>query len=67
MGFKDLSKFNETMLAKQVVHDKNSLFYKVFKAKYFSTGSVFEAKTSSGSFAWKSILHARNIIKQGAK
>lgn len=39
----------------------------VFKAKYFSNGSVFEAKASSGSFARKSILHARNIIKQGAK
>ena len=28
---------------------------------------MFEAKASSGSLAWKSILHARNIIKQGAK
>lgn len=62
MDFKDLCKFNEAMLAKQVwrlVHDTRSLFYKVFKAKYFLNASVFNAKVSSGSFAWKSILHAR--------
>uniref|UniRef100_A0A7N2MH92 Uncharacterized protein n=1 Tax=Quercus lobata TaxID=97700 RepID=A0A7N2MH92_QUELO len=54
------------MLAK-LVHDTNSLFFKVFKAKYFPNGSVFEAKVKSGSFAWKSILRARKLILMGAK
>ena len=70
MGFKDLCKFNEAMLAKQVwrlVHDKTSLFYKVFKAKYFPNCRVFEAKVKSGSFAWRSILYSRKLILMGAK
>ena len=70
MGFKDLCKFNEAMLAKQVwrlVHDKTSLFYKVFKAKYFPNCSFFEAKAKSGSFTWRSILYARKVILMGAK
>ena len=50
------------MLVRQVwrlVHDTDSLFYRVFKAKYFPIGSIFDAKTKSGSYAWKSILKAR--------
>ena len=67
LGFKDLCKFNEAMLAKHVwrlIHNTDSLFYKVFKAKYFPNCSVFEAKLASGSFAWKSILHSKNLIER---
>ena len=70
MGFGKLMNFNEAMLAKQVcrlIHDMNSLFYRVFKAKYFLDGSIFEAKEKSGSYAWKSILRARKVISMGAK
>lgn len=70
LGFKDLCKFNEALLAKQVwrlVHEKHSLFYKVFKAKYFPHGSIFEATVSSGSFAWQSILKSRHSIEVGAR
>ncbi|KAL0014227.1 hypothetical protein SO802_001296 [Lithocarpus litseifolius] len=70
MGFKDLCKFNDAMLAKQVwrlVHSKDSLFYKVFKSKYFPNSTIFEAKSTNGSYAWKSILKARRVITLGAK
>ena len=56
------------MLAKQVWKlqtDQTSLLYKVFSTKYFPTGSVFEAKSKKGSFAWQSILKARHVIEKG--
>lgn len=61
MGFKELRKFNEAMLAKQVwrlIHDKDSLFYRVFKAKIFPSGDIFSAQVKSGSYAWRSIVSA---------
>ena len=68
MGFKDLQKFNDAMLAKKVwrlLDDKSSLFHRFFKAKFFPNGSIFYAKEDKGSFAWKSILKSRKIIKNG--
>ena len=50
-----------------MVHDIDSLFYRVFKAKYFPTGTIFNAKASSGSYAWKSILKSRKVILLGAR
>ena len=71
MGFKDLSLFNDVPLAKQtwrLLHDKSSLFYRVFKAKFFPNTLVMEAKIPANSlYAWKSIMKGRNVIKRGAK
>ena len=70
LGFKDLCKFNKAMLAKQIwrlTSNTDSLFYKVFKAKYFPNGNVFEARLATGSFAWKSILRSENLIERNAR
>ena len=39
MGFKEIEKFNEALLAKQVwrmMNNSDTLSYKVFKARFFS-------------------------------
>ena len=70
MGFKDLTIFNEAMLAKlawRLLHDDKSLFYRVFKARFFPRETILEAKESSfASYAWKSTLKGRDVILQGA-
>ena len=70
LGFKDLEQFNLALLGKQVwrvIHNIDSLFYKVFKAKYFPNCSILDEEVKTyGSYAWQSILKARSIVHQGA-
>ena len=70
MGFRDLAFNNDSLLAKQawrLLQDKSSLLYKVFKPRFFPNCTIMEAVDSShGSYAWKSILHGRDVIKRGA-
>ena len=66
MGFKEIEKFNETLLAKQVwrmINNSDSLCYRVFRARFFPNCSILKAKDSIIRFyVWKSIIRARDVI-----
>ena len=70
MGFRELSRFNDSLRAKQVWQLKNNedtLFHRVFKAKFFPNCSIMEANSSSkGSYAWKSIAQAKRVVELGS-
>lgn len=49
-----------------MMNNLDSLCFKVFKAHFFPNYSILEAKDSiTGSYAWKSILSARDVIWKG--
>ena len=66
-----LSLFNDALLAKQtwrLLHDTSSLFYRVFKAKFFPNTSVMEVKVSPNAlYAWKSLMKGHDVIKRGVR
>ena len=70
MGFRELRKFNDALLGKQVwqlLQDPSSQFHRVFKAKFFPNGTILDANPRKrGSYAWQSILNARDIILKEA-
>ena len=55
LSFKEIEKFNDTLLAKKVwrmINNPNSLCHRVFKARFFPESSILEARDSiCGSYA----------------
>ena len=49
-----------------MINNPDSLCYQVFKARFFPECSILEAEDSKvGSYAWKTILSARDVIRKG--
>ena len=49
-----------------MINNLESLCNRVFKARFFPDCSILEARDSIvGSYAWKSILSARDVIRRG--
>ena len=71
VGFKDLSLFNDALLAKQawrLFHNQNYLFYRIFRARFFPNCSIIKSSNSLlGLYPWKSILKGRDVLKKGTR
>jgi hypothetical protein len=70
MGFRNFSDFNKALLGKQswrLIKDEQSLMGRIFKSRYFPRGQFLEASVGyQPSYAWRSILSARDIVQKGA-
>ena len=71
MRFRDAQAFNLALLAKQawrLIHNTYSLFFRVYKSRYFPKCSFIDAELGSNpSYVWRSLLAAREIIWEGSK
>lgn len=69
--FRNLYAFNLAVLVKQgwrILQYPESLTARLFKAKYFSHTSFWEAPIpSSSSYCWSSILKARLVLEKGSR
>lgn len=61
--------FNKALLVKQgwrILQDPNSMEAQILKAKYFPRSFFLEGSLGNKpSFAWRSILNARQLLNQG--
>lgn len=69
LGFKDLSCFNQVLVAKQgwrIMQAPDSLVARILKARYFKHSTFMEAGLGSKpSYIWRSILWGREVLSKG--
>ncbi|KAA3474465.1 Ribonuclease H-like superfamily protein [Gossypium australe] len=69
MGFKNMSHFNVSLLAKQgwrIINNEDSLVTRVLKAKYFPNNHFLNSILgNTSSYTWKSIWATKDILKKG--
>ncbi|KAK5794835.1 hypothetical protein PVK06_036085 [Gossypium arboreum] len=69
MGFRHLSSFNTTLLAKQgwgLLNNPKSLLARALKARYFKDGDFLNSSLGRlPSFTWQSIWAARGLLLKG--
>ncbi|XP_058724620.1 uncharacterized protein LOC131596076 [Vicia villosa] len=71
MGFRGISEFNTSLLGKhywRLLDGDHTLVGKIFKGRYYPRCSIDESSVGfNPSYAWRSILSARDLIQHGAR
>ena len=66
LGVQDLKAFNLVLLAKKwwrLIHNEDSLSFKVLKARYFPSSDTSKVETTQrASFIWRSLLKGNEVV-----